>query len=299
VSIQARIRDAWRKNSPELIAWWNGSLPGFVTARRPAEPLDGVPVFCYHLVEHETFAADLEFLKRNGYSTLGAAELVGYLDGSLKIPPRSVMLTVDDGPRNFHDVAFPLLQKYGAKVVAFIAPGLHVEAEPVAATARPMTWPEIESIAQSGLVEFQSHTFESRYVPKWPMPAPLAGCRPDIENPRRRSPLSIEQDLIDSRNAIVARLPDATVEHLAFPMYQGSDAAVRTAQALGFKACYWGLVTGRPLNRPGDSPFMISRLSDEFLRRLPGEGRASLLDLLRERLHRVQTARAWRRQYAS
>ncbi len=300
MTVRGKINDFWRKNSPELVAWWNGALPQFVTARRPVEPLGGVPVFCFHLVEHDKFEADLRFLRDNGYATLSAGEFLSYLRESLRVPPRSVVLTFDDGPRNFHDVAFPLLQKYRAKAVAFIAPGLHADENPAEASERPMTWQEIASIAASGLVDFQSHTFESRYIPRWPMPVPLAGCSAALENSRRREPVALEQDLIDSREAILARLPaGATVEHLAFPMYIGSDAATRTAASVGFKACYWGAVKGRPLNRPGDSPLTVSRLSDEFVRRLPGAGRVGLGDLLRERLHRARAARAWRRRYAS
>src|SRR5690606_12574844 len=113
-----------------------------------------------------------------------------------------------DGPRNFYDVAFPLLRKYEAKAVAFIAPGLHADAEEDANDdeARPLSWREIECIAEAGLVDFQSHTYESRFVPRWPMPVPLAGCRPQIEAARRRAPVPLEQDLIDSRVAIESRL---------------------------------------------------------------------------------------------
>jgi peptidoglycan/xylan/chitin deacetylase (PgdA/CDA1 family) len=299
VSIRRKISDFWRKNSPELVAWWNDALPAFVTARHPIEPLGGVPVFCFHLVDHDTFEADLRFLQRNNYRTLSAGEFLRYLDGTMAVGPRAVLLTFDDGPRNFYDVAFPLLQKYGAKAVAFIAPGLHADREPTETTERPMTWQEVEAIAASGLVDIQSHTYESRYVPRWPMPVPLAGCSAALENSRRREPVSLEQDLRDSRVAILRRLPGRSVEHLAFPMYVGTDEATHVAASLGFKACYWGAVKGRPLNRPGDSPRTVSRLSDEFVRRLPGEGRVGIGYLLRERVRRARSARAWRRRYAS
>jgi len=92
-------------------------------------------------------------------------------------------------------------------------------------------------------------------------------------------------------------VPSASVEHLCFPQYIGTDDALRTASSLGFKGCYWGLLKGRPLNRAGQSPLTISRVSDEFLRRLPGEGRVGFGHLIGERLHRIRLARKWRRQY--
>lgn len=283
------------------MAWYSDGLPDFILARKPAEQLQGVPVFCYHLVEPEHFEADLAFLRRNGYVTLAANELLEYLTRTAEVPPRSVVLSFDDGPQNFYEVAFPLLQKYQARAVAFIAPGLHADTEEGANDndARPLSWREIELIAETGLVDFQSHTYESRFVPRWPMPAPLSGCRPEIEAARRRAPVSLEQDLIDARVAIESRLAGRSVEHLAFPMYLGTDEATRIAAAVGYRACYWGPLPNRPLNCAGDSPLTIARISDEFVRRLPGEGRQSLLSVTRSRVHRAQAARAWRRRYAS
>jgi peptidoglycan/xylan/chitin deacetylase (PgdA/CDA1 family) len=295
----ASLRDTWRKNAPELLGLLNGALPQFVTARRPREPLPGVPVFCFHLVEPETFAADLEFLSRNGYHTIGCTELIEYLADERDLPPRSVMLTFDDGPRNFHDVAFPLLRHYAARATAFIAPGLHREEESDAALdARPMSWQEVRAIHAAGCVEFQSHTYESRFVPDWPAPAALSGCAPQLESARRGAPLALAEDLAASRRALLEKLPDAAVDQLAFPMYRGTPAAIETARAQGFRACYWGLIPGRPLNRRGDSPFQISRLGDEFVRRLPGAGRISIGELLRGRVRRARTARQWRRRFA-
>jgi peptidoglycan/xylan/chitin deacetylase (PgdA/CDA1 family) len=293
------FQDAWRKNSPELLGLWNGALPDFATSRRPREPLLGVPVFSYHLVEAETFGADLEFLKRNGYRTISSAEMVDYLLVGLDLPPRSVMLTFDDGPRNFHDVAFPLLRTYSGHATAFIAPGLHRDAAADEETdARPMSWEEISRVHASGLVDFQSHTLESRFVPHWPAPAALAGCAPALEAQRRGAPRDFADDLAASRQLLETRLPAAPVDQLAFPMYIGTTAAVETARSLGFRACYWGLVAGRPLNRRGDSPFKISRMSDEFVRRLPGERRVSIAQMLRTRVNRARSARAWRRRFA-
>jgi hypothetical protein len=74
--------------------------------------------------------------------------------------------------------------------------------------------------------------------------------------------------------------------------------AVGIAKSLGFRACYWGLTPGRPTNKAGDSPFHISRISDEFLRRLPGSGRISVGEMIGERLRRMRAAREWRNNHA-
>jgi len=292
------VRGAWRKNEAEIRGLFNGALPDFVTAARPRDALGGVPVFCYHLVEAASFEADLTFLAENGFQTLRGKDLVAHLRGERDLPDRSVLLTFDDGPRNFYDVAFPLLARFQARVTAFIAPGLHADQSVEQdIEARPMTWQEISRIHQSGLVEFQSHTLESRFVPNWPMPAALAGCKLSVEAPRRGAPLNLREDLGRSCGLLQARLPGLTVNQLAFPMYLGTAEAIADARAVGIEACYWGLQPGRALNRRGDSPFHISRMSDEFLRRLPGRGRISVGELLRIRMHRIRSARAWRHRH--
>ncbi len=290
------LRDSWRKNLPEVRATWNGALPDFVTARRAPSRLDGVPVFAYHVVDPADLEADLQFLRSNGYCTLSAAQFVDFLSGSFRPSGPSVLLSFDDGPRSFYTSAFPLLKHFEVRAAAFVAPGMHLEVEAPDQTARPMTWEEMREIQATGLVDFHSHTLESRYVARWPRIVPLSGCEPTLELARRGPPRSLAEDLALSRVILQGHLSPAPSDQLAFPMYDGTAEAVELARAIGFRACYWGLMAGRPLNRPGDSPFHISRMSHEFLRRLPGVGRITLADLLATRWRKVLLARDWRRR---
>lgn len=300
MAIKTKIRDVWRKNAPEIIGIFDGSLPRFVTAIAPSRVGDGVPVFCYHIVDEQNFRKDLIFLKENGYRTLSGSEFLAHLEGQRPAGERSVLLTFDDGPRNFYEVAFPLLQEFSAKAVHFIAPGLHADQSQDADAAHtPMDWQQLQAIHQSGLVEFQSHTLESRYVPRWPEPAALVGCDPAIEEARRiPEALDFKEDIERSRSLIEQQLPGSVVNHLSFPMYLGTNAAVEIAESKGFQACYWGYVPNRPLNPAGASPYYISRISDEFVRRLPGRKRISFLGIIAERLRRARAGRAWRRRFA-
>jgi len=293
--VAGTLREAWSKNSPEIRAIWNGSLPEFIWARRPTDPLQGVPVFVYHLVDPAELEADLRFLQLNAYETLTGQRFLEYLAGVSGLSDRAVVLTFDDGPRDFHTTVFPLLRRFAARAVAFIAPAMHAAADDPLLRARPMSWVEMREIHASGCVEFHSHTLESRSVAGWPGAVPLAGCDPRIESDRRGVTRTLRDDLMLSRRLLSSELRGANADHLAFPGYDGTVAAVRIARAVGFRACYWGLLGGRPLNRPGRAAaFFISRMSHEFLRRLPGEGRMSLGELLGVRLRKVRAARRWR-----
>jgi peptidoglycan/xylan/chitin deacetylase (PgdA/CDA1 family) len=100
------LRRRWEKNWPEIHGALGGGFPAFVFARNPEEPVE-IPVFWYHSVRREDLREDLIHLERNGYRTLTADELRDHVEGATRVPPRSVVLTFDDGSVNLHSVVFP------------------------------------------------------------------------------------------------------------------------------------------------------------------------------------------------
>ena len=157
------LRNSYEKNWPEVHAALTGSLPSFIYATRPGDLRSCVPVFCYHLFDTEEFDRDLEFLQRNDYVTLDAQALVDHLNGTKPAPARAVVLSVDDGAGNLFDTGFPLLQRFKMTAVAFICPRFHAEdftARHASGGECPCTWPQIRTMHESGLVDFQSHLVE-------------------------------------------------------------------------------------------------------------------------------------------
>lgn len=72
----------------------------------------------------EEFAWQVELLCRH-FSVVGVDDVLRFLDGA-ELPPNPVLLTFDDGYRSCHDVALPVLQRFGARAVFFISTD-HVE----------------------------------------------------------------------------------------------------------------------------------------------------------------------------
>lgn len=144
-----------------------------------------IPVFCLHSAEYATLDATLGFLQRNGYTTLDADEYYDVLTGRLSAPARAVVLTFDDGWGSMWSIGYPLFRKYGTKVVVFIPPG-RIEHEqrqwPTIddlragrcseadvlerdASSQPLlSWEEIRQMHESGLVDFQSHSYTHSLV---------------------------------------------------------------------------------------------------------------------------------------
>jgi len=54
------------------------------------------------------------------YHPVSAEDVLSAIDGMQPLPPNAVLVTVDDGYRDFKEVAFPITNQYGIKPVLFI-----------------------------------------------------------------------------------------------------------------------------------------------------------------------------------
>ncbi len=95
---------------------------------------------------------------------------------------------------------------------------------------------------------------------------------------------SIYWDLQESKRLIEKNLPNKTVKHLCYPYFVGSELALEISREVGYSCNYWGFLTERRGNCPGDDPYRIVRLSDELIFRLPGSGRKSLQNILGQKI---------------
>jgi peptidoglycan/xylan/chitin deacetylase (PgdA/CDA1 family) len=126
-----------------------------------------VPVFVYHDVKQDDFAADLDFFQENGYEPLGIDE---YVQSRQHADSRkAVLLTFDDARRSFWEVAFPLLKEYQAHATLFVPVAWMAGAQPDAWSGlhgreQFMTWDELRACAQSGNVDVQSHGYRHGLV---------------------------------------------------------------------------------------------------------------------------------------
>ena len=83
-----------------------------------------VPILMYHsvslqavpgdrlIVSVEAFQRQMRYLKERNYNILSLSDLVDLISQKIKIPPRTVAITFDDGYKNNYTYAFPILKKY-------------------------------------------------------------------------------------------------------------------------------------------------------------------------------------------
>ncbi len=102
-----------------------------------------------------------------------------------------------------------------------------------------------------------------------------------IEQPEERD-AAIRDELRAAKEAIEGRLSGKKVTHFCFPWYKGAEFAQRCAEETGYELTYWDYGPGFFKNTPASRTARIARVDETFMRRLPGSGRMSKFDVLRE-----------------
>jgi peptidoglycan/xylan/chitin deacetylase (PgdA/CDA1 family) len=100
------------------------------------------------------FAAQLTYLREHGYTVISLREFVTYrLGHGPPLPPRSVVITVDDAHRSVYTDMLPLVRQYRVPVTLFVYPSA-ISHAPYA-----MSWEQLRELQESGLFEIQSHSY--------------------------------------------------------------------------------------------------------------------------------------------
>jgi peptidoglycan/xylan/chitin deacetylase (PgdA/CDA1 family) len=153
-----------------------GRYPGFLFGSSVGEI---VPVFHFHETTPDVLEPAFAYLRENGYRTVGSDALADFVRAGRHPGPGSVMLNFDDAWSSVWLVVAPLLAKYELTAVTYAIPGRTVDAPAVrptladgpvdaaAADTAPhpfATWPELRTLASSGRVEVQSHSWSHSMI---------------------------------------------------------------------------------------------------------------------------------------
>ncbi|QQG44137.1 MAG: polysaccharide deacetylase family protein [Candidatus Roizmanbacteria bacterium] len=132
-----------------------------------------LPIVMYHYVEYVKdkgdtirqslninpylFEGQLKNLKENRYTSYFARDIPMILKGKIKAPAKSIILTFDDGYKDFYTDAFPLLKKYKIKSTIYIVNNFIGRKD-------FLNEDEIKELISSGLVEIGAHTTDHLYL---------------------------------------------------------------------------------------------------------------------------------------
>ncbi len=134
-----------------------------------------VPVIMYHsilkdsslqgkyVVSPDQLENDLKYLSENGYTAVTVSDLISYVENGTPLPEKPVMLTFDDGYYNNYLYAYPLMKKYGFKMVLSVIgkySDIFSETSDENAYYSHCTWDQLREMELSGFVEVQNHSYD-------------------------------------------------------------------------------------------------------------------------------------------
>lgn len=202
-----------------------------------------VPVIMYHsvcinrnvksdyVITPESFRRDIEYLVFHGCNFVSLGEVYNYYTGAGALPENPVALTFDDGFLNNLTAVLPVLRQFDIKANINVV-GSYTEKYSAAddrnAAYACLTWDDIKTLDESGLVEIGSHT--------WDMHA--LGSRKGCAKKKGES----DEDYAAALKADVERLNRALEENcgitpfvFAYPYGEISVGSDETLAAEGFK----------------------------------------------------------------
>ncbi len=135
-----------------------------LVARNPigvrADGFQAVTVLCYHrfgnrasrlTVTPAAFAAQMDYLARNGYHVVPLSRLSDFLAGKEPLPRKSVVITIDDGYRATYDIAFPVLKQHGYSATVFLYSDF-------VGAPDALGFAQMRELVASGLIDIQPHS---------------------------------------------------------------------------------------------------------------------------------------------
>jgi len=227
----------------------------------------GIPVLCYHYfrpglnverfarilgavllnmptipdndfwsVTEPEFEKQMRYLHERGFKTASLRELEEHLRGGTALEPKTVVITVDDGDRSFHEIAAPILRRYHQRATVFMLTGY---AGVVGWNdLRFMSAEMLRELESQGVAHIESHTHRmhtkvrsgGKTIPRFL-----------LENRDSRGVVSassaLGQDLLASQEWIRSELGHDP-EFLSWPFGFGDAATDSLARSLGFRRLF-------------------------------------------------------------
>ena len=122
---------------------------------------DSAVVFMYHRfgeqqfpstnIRIEQFQKQLDHLRDGGFTVIPMAELIAFLNNGQQLPPRAVVISIDDAYRSIYEVAYPLFTGYGFPFTVFVSTDAVDGKLPAY-----LGWEQIREMAANG-VTFANH----------------------------------------------------------------------------------------------------------------------------------------------
>ena len=117
---------------------------------------DGAVVLMYHRfgdgrfpatnIRVDQFRAHLDYLRDNDYSVIPLARMLTVLGGGDPLPPKAVVITIDDAFRSVFETGHPILREYNVPYTLFVSTDALDQG-----LSDYMTWDELAELSEAGV----------------------------------------------------------------------------------------------------------------------------------------------------
>ena len=123
-----------------------------------------VMVLCYHRLEPkprpndqlaitpQQFEQEMQALKDNSFSVIPMQDFLAWRRGDKDIPPKSAVVTIDDGYVSGYDTAWPILKKFNYPFTMFVYINY------INSGGKSISWDQLAEMRDAG-VDIESHTY--------------------------------------------------------------------------------------------------------------------------------------------
>jgi len=232
-------------------------LPIYIYSEPPVGDTNAsqIPVLMYHKISPDpksgglgmrvtpaSFNRQMQYLAKNGYHTVQLTELTDFINEDKTLPPKSIVITFDDGYLDNYKYAFPILKKYGFTAAVFIVTDYIGKTNDFDAVKKlqPVNqllgWNEIDQMSDYGIT-IGAHTLNHISLTDITLPE----ARYEIENCK----LVLEEHL------------KTTVETFAYPYGHHNSQLEEIVRESGYTIA---VTTDQGLVTPESDPYAIKRV---------------------------------------
>lgn len=221
------------------------------------EPVDlnsEVIVLCYHRFEDKPkdslaikpvdFETQMQTLKDNGITVIPMADFLAWRRGEKSIPPKSAIVSIDDGYLSGYSVAWPILKKFGYPFTMFIYTD-YVKGGPKSG-GQSISWQQLAEMRDAG-VDIQSHTVSHSSLNA------KKGKNEEQYTAWLKNELAGSKEILEKNLGI-------QVKAIAYPYGLHNDAVREEVKEAGYDAAF--TVYGQRIGHSAD-PTMIGRYAIE------------------------------------
>src|SRR6476659_179469 len=211
-------------------------------------------IFCYHRLVDKirypgteitpaAFEAQMKELKDKGITVISMQDLLAWKRGEKNIPPRSAVVTFDDGWKSQYEVAWPIMKKYGYPFTLFIyTEGVRGG---TLGGGEAITWEQLADLRDNGVdIEAHSATHQDLREGHTVMVMEPGGKRTKKKLTGPEYEQWIQNEVVGCKQLLEQRL-GIKINCFAVPFGNYNDRVKEIARNAGYEAMF--TVYGQPI----------------------------------------------------